>query len=480
MRASPTWSSLPSLPQLARELRSGKRSALALTEQCLARQADLERVTRAYKTPSPALALELAMAADAAFAGGHDRGLLQGIPISVKDLFAVSGLATYAGTATRLGGPWEVDGALVAALRAQLAPLVGKTHTVEIAFGGLGTNPHWGTPRNPWSRDGHRVPGGSSAGAGISVVEGSALIALGTDTAGSVRIPASMSGCVGLKTTAGHWPMQGIFPLSSSFDSVGLLARSAVDAAFAFAALERALGREVQVPERRALAGLRIGVPEQFFWHGCSAGVGTAVHEALHELEAGGAHLVPLDLDDADEVFECFRQGGLTAAECYSFIDENFPRLFDALDPSVAERVRDGATLSAADYLRRKARLRTLALRAATSLLDVDVLAAPTVPITPPTVAELRNLETYRRANRMALRNTSVVSLLGLSALSMPVGLDACGLPVGMQLVARADCEVALLGAAQACERRLGCASERLGAPPLLAAPDSALEMHPA
>ena len=198
-----------------------------------------------------------AAAADAAFAAGNRLGPLQGIPVSVKDLYGVEGLPIFAGSPRELPLEWRREGWLVRRLRDQLAIVMGKTHTVEFAFGGLGISAHWPVPWNPQDRKTHRSPGGSSSGAGVSLGEGTALIALGTDTGGSVRIPASVTGNVALKTTAGRWPTTGIVPLSTTFDTAGFLARSAADAAFAFESVDGE-----KVPALDDLGTVRLAVAE--------------------------------------------------------------------------------------------------------------------------------------------------------------------------------------------------------------------------
>jgi len=193
----------------------------------------------AYKTWDGPRVREQAEALHRMIATGVDLGPMMGIPVSVKDLYGVPGLPVFAGTSEALPGRWSRSGPVVSRLLAQMALVTGKTHTVEFAFGGIGINNHWGTPLNPWSRDDElRVPGGSSSGAGVSLLEGSAMLALGTDTAGSVRVPASFTGMVGLKTTFGRWSNDGIVPLSSSLDTPGILALSVLDVAYAFAAID--------------------------------------------------------------------------------------------------------------------------------------------------------------------------------------------------------------------------------------------------
>ena len=204
---------------------------------------------------------------------------------------------------------------MVRRLRHQLAVIMGKSHTVEFAFGGLGINAHWSVPWNPCDRRIHRSPGGSSSGAGVSLGEGTALLAFGTDTGGSVRIPASVTGSVGLKTTKGRWPTDGIVPLSPTFDTPGILARSAVDAAFAFESLDGET-----VPPLADLAGIKLAAAEYFFWEGTDPGVAERVEEALQLAAAAGVSRSDLALSGAAEVYELYHRGGIVSAELYSFL----------------------------------------------------------------------------------------------------------------------------------------------------------------
>lgn len=457
---------------LAAALREGRTSARALLAEAAAHHAARDSTLRCYKAWDAALGARQAEAADAAFGAGSDLGVLQGLPVSVKDLYAVGGWPTFAGTPRRLPAAWEVEGPLVGALRAQLAVIPGKTHTVEFAFGGLGTNPHWGAPVNPWDASTHRAPGGSSSGAGVSLWEGSAVLALGTDTAGSVRVPASMTGTVGVKTSFGRWSTAGIVPLSPSLDTAGVLARSAADAALGFAALDpRADGPARGFLDRlsgRDIGGLRIGVGDWFF-EDCSPGVAESVRTALGELEARGARLVQLALPELEECGALFRRGGITAPEFACFINTDMADWKATLDPNVAERFQRMEAITAVEYLSRKTTLARLAASAAERLRAVDVLAGPTVPITPPPVAEVADPEDYQRANMAALRNTAPANLLALCAVTLPCGLDAARMPVGLQLIARRGKDEACLAAALACERVLGTPRQRIGTAPLAA-----------
>src|SRR6201987_1896685 len=226
------------LAEIVALLGEGKLKARALVEAAIANHERFGGKLMAYSQWAPVHARQCADAADAAFAIGSRAGSLQGIPTSIKDLFAVPGFPTYAGSPKRLPAKFEIDGPVVATLRRQLATVMGKTHMVEFAFGGTGHNAHYGAPYNPWDAPAHRSPGGSSSGAGVSLGEGSALLALGSDPAASVRLPAAMTGNAGLKLTKDRWSSDGIVPLSFTFDTPGILARSMADAAFGFAALE--------------------------------------------------------------------------------------------------------------------------------------------------------------------------------------------------------------------------------------------------
>ncbi|WP_206454741.1 amidase [Aurantimonas marina] len=434
-----------SLREIGRQLADGSSSAVAL---CEATQARHDPALNAYKCWAPEFALRQAEAADAAFSAGIRTGPLQGVPTSIKDLCGVTGLPIFAGSPRELPAAWRREGPVVQRLRRQLAVVTGKTHTVEFAFGGLGTSGHWPVPWNPHDRTMHRAPGGSSSGAGVSLGEGTALLAVGTDTGGSVRIPASVTGTVGLKTTWGRWSLDGIVPLSPSFDTPGILTRSVDDAAFAFEALDGE-----NVPEVNSLAGLRIGIAESFFFDTASPGITERIGDASRALEAAGAILGPLALPGCAELFDLYHQGGIVAPELCRFLTCDLPEWLPTLDPRVRTRMDAGGALPAWEYLQRKARYAALGAGAVDALGAVDVLLAPTTPITPPPIAELADDATYGRLNMLALRNTCVVSFLGLCALTLPAGFDAAGMPVGLQLIGPPRSEARLLALGQAFER---------------------------
>jgi aspartyl-tRNA(Asn)/glutamyl-tRNA(Gln) amidotransferase subunit A len=453
MSQNPTTKSLRALSADLAARRITAQELLALS------QAAHDPALNAYIHWAPDFARRQAAAADAAYAAGIVAGPLQGIPTSVKDIYGVEGLPVFAGSPRELPRSWQREGPVVAGLRKQLPTILGKTHTVEFAFGGLGANAHWPVPWNPRDRKTHRAPGGSSSGAGVSLVEGTALLAFGTDTAGSVRIPASFTGTVGLKTTWGRWSADGIVPLSFSLDTPGILTRSVADAAFAFSALD-----DATVPDCTDLEGCRVGVARNFFFDDLGPGVGAASDGALGVLTRAGARLSDLALPGADEVYDVYFRGGIVAPELYQFLKRHLPDWLETLDPRVKRRIDTGRNLEAWEYIDRKAMYARRGKEAAAALASVDVLVSPTTPITAPALTEFADDDSYGKLNMRALRNTAVVSFLGLCALSLPIGHDAAGMPVGLQLIAAPMNEPKLLAVAAAFERAF--AKAELWTPP--------------
>lgn len=443
---------IPSLSQASCDLREGRVSARELVETATQNYAGSEDRLNAYRTWGGQEAGRLAEAADVLLRNGIDLGPLMGIPVSVKDVYGVPGFPVYAGSACALPQEWQSPGPIVGALRRQLGIVMGKTHTVEFAFGGLGYNAHWGTPLNPWSGDRPRAPGGSSSGAGISLMQGSALLALGTDTSGSIRIPAAMTGQVGLKLTCGRWSTTGIVPLSSSLDTPGLMCRTVDDVAFAFAALDPG---PVMMPRPVPLPALRVGIPLNLFWDDVDPSIEALIRDALMMLDSKGVQTVEAILPGCEEVLAIFYEGGLAAPEFRSFMLSHFPDRIDRLDSTVRRRIQGAESVSSDEYLRRRELLRFHGQQALAIFADCDVLVMPTVPISPPVMADLADIEMFHRANMMVLRNTAVVNLFGWCALSLPVGLDANAMPVGLQLVAPPYKEECLLAVARTVETAL-------------------------
>lgn len=455
-----------SLATLATQLRDGSLSANTIMEACEVNYQRTESKLNAYKTWAGATAFDVANSVDLLLKSGYDLGPLMGVPVSVKDLFVVPGMPTFAGSSSELD-VGSVAGKLVQTFIQQLAPITGKSHTVEFAFGGVGTNAHWGTPRNPWDKNQHRIPGGSSSGAGVSLRQGSALLALGTDTAGSVRIPASFTGTTALKTTSGLWPTEHTVPLSTTLDTMGLLARSVEDLAYGYCAIESQLRADkVELPTVFDLQGLRIGVPEHFFWDDGEESVINAVEYAMTALEKAGAILVPIKIPNCNDVYTMFQAGGLGAPELSDFLHRTMPTKLNELDSAVKMRIDGADTLTSVDYLHRVALLKKAACEIKPLFNTIDVWLNPTVVITPPTLEAIKEAEAYKKANMLVLRNASIANLLGLCAVSLPVGQDKAGMPVGMQITGAAFQEAKLLAIATQVERVLGKPYEVLGQMP--------------
>jgi len=459
-----------SLSEVALSLRQGTVSALDLAEDALARIQRLDPTLHAYKHVEPERTLADARVADATLARGGSPPPFCGIPVSVKDLYGVTGFPTFAGTARRLPDAWARDGWLVARMREQGAVVVGKTHTVELAYGAVGINPHWGTPRNPWDADVTRIPGGSSCGAGVSLLEGSAMVALGTDTGGSIRIPASMTGTVGHKTTFGRWSVDGVVPLSTTLDSVGALTRTVEDAAWFFGAVDPAWGDPSSLAATLSPGGARrVRVPRCSLWDDCAPDVAAVLRGALDELAAAGWRVEAGEGALVDEAADLYLHGGIAGAECRAFLERELPEWPAALHPTVGSRLEKAVPITADAYASAMAARWAMVARAPALFAGADVLALPGAIVTPPPVAELEALPRYLETNTAALRPTCAVGMLGACAVTLPVGKDAAGMPVGLQLVAPGGADEALLGAALAAERLLGTCAERLGPPPVLA-----------
>lgn len=450
------------LAHIAAALRARDISAVELLGEALRRHDARTPALGAYKLLDREGAAQSARRADALLARG-EAGPLCGIPISVKDLYGVEGLDTYAGTARVLPPRWSKDGWLVARLRAQGAVFTGKTHTVELAYGAVGIDPHWGTPRNPHDDQVLRIPGGSSAGAGVSLVEGSALVALGTDTGGSIRIPASLTGTVGHKTTQGRWPTDGVVPLSSTLDSVGALTRSVADSAWFFGAVDPEWGdpeafmRQAEAAGGRAGDGpIRIALPRCDIWRDTQGDIARVLEAALQALTGHGFTQTEVDGSLLDRAESLYMTGAIAGAECRAFLAQDLPEWIDILDPLVAERLRGAPSLDSQRYVDAQDARRRLTAEVESLFGEADLLVLPGHMVSAPAVADLEPLHRYVEVNAALLRPTCPVSMLGLCAVTFPVGFDEAGLPVGLQLVARGGEDARLLALGRRVEGVLG------------------------
>ena len=321
------------LPEFARRLRAGQLTAEGATKSYLSRIAALDGRIGAFEVVDTERALAAARAVDALLAAGTDLGPLMGVPVAVKDILAVRGLPATGGSRLDLAGFIGEEGRFVARLRAAGCILLGKTRTVEFAFGAVGINAVRGTPWNPADSQVHRIPGGSSSGSATAVAAGLCALAVGSDTGGSVRVPAALCGVAGLKTSDGRWPRDGVLPLSPTFDTIGLFARSVEDLGFAFPALDQN-GPEGEGPDLRTL---RFGVPRGYYFDGLESDVARRVEDALAVLEKAGAQLVEIEIPEARERESIF-PSVLGPELLAGFGRERFEREKSQVDPLVAAR----------------------------------------------------------------------------------------------------------------------------------------------
>jgi len=420
-------------------------------EMILARLTARENDERVFTKIYTAAARAAADAADARRKAGISLGLLDGALVSIKDLFDVAGEATTAGSIVlRDAAPAAQDAAVVHRLRQAGAVILGKTNMVEFAFSGLGLNPHYGTPGN--AVDPLRIPGGSSSGAGVAVGEGTSEISIGSDTGGSVRIPAALNGVVGFKPTAKRVPLNGAFPLSPSLDSIGPLGRSVQDCAIADAIMA---GEEPRRLEAYPLAGLRIGIPRGRLFTRSEAMVEEAFERALSRLSRAGARIVDHPVDDLllamRETTEAASIASIEASEIHADWLESRS---SEIDPRVHHWLARSSAIPAHVYLRMIRRRRALVQAMDQRLAPVDVVALPTTAITAPLIAPLEaDEQLYNETDALILRNTQVANQFDLTALSLP--LADCERPVGFMLMARHGEDGRLLSIGASIEQEL-------------------------
>jgi aspartyl-tRNA(Asn)/glutamyl-tRNA(Gln) amidotransferase subunit A len=446
------------IAQLIDELAHAKTSSIALTEASLASIEDPageggRTFTKVYRSR----AMMTATASDAARAAGIEQGPLAGVPISIKDLFDVADETTRAGSKSRDDAPAAAhDATIVARLRAAGAVIVGKTTMSEFAYSGLGLNPHDGTPRCAWDRafdDGRgRAPGGSSSGAGVSVADGMVAAAIGTDTGGSVRIPAAFNGIVGFKPTARRVPTTGCFPLSATLDSIGPLARTVECCARVDAVLA---GESFRPLTRRALKGLRIGMMTNVVLDDLDAPVASDFERAVASLSASGASITSLNFTALDLLNIINAKGGFAAAEAWHLHRKALETREHDYDPRVALRIRRGAEMSAADYLDVVDARRELIAAFETAFEGFDAWIAPTLSrIAQPLAPLERDVALFGSTNLAVLRNPSIINVLDGCAVTLPIQRIGEA-PVGLMVFGPAMHDRAMLAIAAAIEGRL-------------------------
>jgi len=452
--------------QLSARMRAGEISSREVTTAVLERIEATEPEIGAFISVDAEGALHQAEEIDRRRAAGEKLGRLAGIPLALKDVLCVEGGRTTCGSRILEDFIAPYDATAVARLRQADAVFIGKTNMDEFAMGSSTENSHFGPTRNP--RDTERVPGGSSGGSAAAVAADETILALGSDTGGSVRIPSSFCGLVGLKPTYGRISNAGVLPLDRNLDSVGPLARTVEDAALAFQLLAGPDPADPQTwnqPPLQAtddldeeIAGLRVCFPREFFWEEVDEEVEAAVRASAQTFADLHAHVDEISLEILDDLADLRAGVNLTAVETYLHYRDYLENYPDRFDPIVVPRMMAGKEIKAVDFLRQQIAWADLRRRALRALESVDFLITPTTPFAAPLVDDAE--ANYAQVNNLCLRNTSAVNLLGLCAISLPCGLTREGLPIGLQLIGRPFDEARLLRLAYAYEQATGCTQQ--------------------
>jgi aspartyl-tRNA(Asn)/glutamyl-tRNA(Gln) amidotransferase subunit A len=453
---------LKPLSELKKSLASGATSSRALVDECLARIADPKgEGSRTFTKVYADAARAAADAADAQRKAGIAPGPLAGIPVSIKDLLDVTGDVTMAGSrVARHAKPATADAPVVQRLRAAGAVIIGRTNMTEFAYSGLGLNPHYGTPQNPYQRNATdpkrgRIPGGSSSGAAISVTDGMAAVGIGTDTGGSIRIPAAFNGLTGFKPTSIRVPRAGALPLSTTLDSIGPLASNVACCALVDAVLS---GNEAGVPALLPLAGLRLGVVKGFVLDGLDEQVGKRFEAAVVALSAAGARVSDVTFAELDNIPGYMARGAFSAPEAYHWHRHWLRDHYAEYDPRVSGRMMKGGEILAWEYLELIEQRRRTLDSAHAAFAGYDAWLLPSVAMIAPVIADTAATdEGYTKANVLALRNTSAFNFLDCCGLSIPVHRPGEA-PVGLMVAGLQGCDARILALGQSIEAALGAA----------------------
>ncbi|MFD1745571.1 amidase [Rhizobium helianthi] len=423
----------PSVAEAAGLLDSGAVSSLTLTQAAIACMDDPRgEGQRVMVRRNDERALKLAEASDLVRQAGQKRSPLEGLTVSIKDLFDLKGETTLAGSIALKGRPPALQNAVVVQrLLAAGAVITGTTTMSEFAFSGIGINPHYGTPLNPYDRATGRVPGGSSSGAAVSVTDGMAVAAIGTDTGGSIRIPAALCGLTGFKPTARRVSAEGVVPLSTSLDSIGPLAATVKCCAILDSIISGAGGR---IPLPRSVNGLRLAVPQTVVLDGMDAIVSGAFGRALSKLAEAGAVIREIALDEFSELAEIYARGNMVAAEAFAWHRDLVAEKGAEYDPRVRARIEKGGHLSAADYIRTLQTRTVWKQRVLKEVCGFDALIMPTVPVIAPELQPLLQDDAeFFKTNGLLLRNPTMINFLDGCALSIPVQAEDEA-PVGLMI----------------------------------------------
>ncbi len=447
---------------LSKRLASGEATSRSLVEEALARIADpAGEGARAFLKTYNDTALAEAECSDKLRRAGIVRSPIEGIPISVKDLYDVAGDVTRAGSRVLDdAAPAVCDAPAVARLRAAGAVIVGRTNMVEFAFGGVGLNPHYGTPKNPYDRKTGRVPGGSSSGAAVSVADRMCSMGLGSDTRGSVRVPAALCGITGFKPTASRVPREGAFPLSWTLDSVGPLASSVSCCADYDAVL--AGERPAPLPDW-PVKGLRLLVPKSILTDDLDAAVEQAFERALSTLSKAGALITELDVPAFTRAMDLYKNGGFAGAEAYVIHRDRLASRAERYDPRVSKRIVLAKEFGAADYIQLGFDRAALIRESEALGAPYDAMVYPTVAAIAPTIEEAnRTDEEYFRWNLRLLRNTGLGNVLDGCGVTLPCQAPGSA-PVGFSVAGFAGGDRRVLAIARAVERTLDPITQRAG-----------------
>ena len=442
---------VPTLRSVNAALVAGSISCAEIVEASFARAKDLDgEGSRAFRALRESPARGEAAMQDSLRAAGRIASPLAGLPISIKDNIDLAGEATRGGSKLlENAAVAPADAAVVARIKAAGAVIVGRTNMSELAFSGLGTNAFYGTPANPFDRTTRRIPGGSSSGAAISVTDGMALAALGTDTGGSVRIPAALTGLAGFKPTQARVPRDGVLPLSTVLDCVGPLAAMLADCA----TIDAILANE-PAPLPQFSGRLRLRTADDYMLADADEIVLTAYAEAKDILMRAGAEITPLPPGAFDEIRDYNRRGTFSNLEAWERFGELIRERPRDIDPRIAERILRGANITPADLEANRRDRANMMARFERAMLSFDALVAPTVPVIAPGISEVESDEGFRRANALILRNPMTANLLDAPSLTIPCQAPGT-VPVGLMLIGPRMSDRKLLAIGLALERQL-------------------------
>src|SRR5215471_18118634 len=429
-------SDLATIAELSQRIRRKEISPVSIVGECLTTIEKLNPQLNAFITVMAESALTEARAAEEEITRGTWRGPLHGIPIAIKDLIDTAGVRTTSASALHKDRIPTEDAALVRKLRQAGAVIIGKNNLHEFAYGGSSMVSHFGEVHNPWNLE--RIAGGSSGGSAACVPAGMAYAAIGTDTAGSIREPAALCGCVGLKPTYGRVSCRGVIPLSASLDHIGPLAASIEDAGIvlqAIAGYDPADINSAELPVdeyvgvlKEGTKTLRVGVPRHYFFDDLDPEVSSAMEHALMGISALVSHVNDVSLEVPTD-------RTLQAAESYAYHSESMANSPELYQPETLRRLLTGGKVTAAQYIERRRELEWARRNIRNVFADVDLLLTPTTPLPAPSIAELKtNAEALRPAELKLLRNTRPFNVWDLPTISLPCGFTQSGLPIGLQI----------------------------------------------